>query len=151
MEREEGAYIIEGVIDVNVPAQLAYKQWREFEGFPRFMWGVESVQETGEGIHWVANVQGNRREWIAQIIEQIHNQHIAWYSNEWDFGTQVSFDQIESNRTRVTFRASGGHGARASGGHGAGGGWPQAFSWVLAASLESFKGHVESLGYELGA
>jgi len=143
MEREEGADIIEKVIDVNVPAQIAYKQWREFEGLPRFMWGVESVKETGEGIHWVANVQGNRREWIAQITEQIHNQYLAWYSDEWTFGVQVSFDQVEPNRTRVTFRASGGHGT--------GGGWPKAFSRVLAASLESFKGHVESLGYELGA
>jgi uncharacterized membrane protein len=32
-------------IDVAVPVSTAYNQWTQFEEFPRFMEGVQSVQQ----------------------------------------------------------------------------------------------------------
>jgi uncharacterized membrane protein len=31
--------------DVDVPVEVAYSQWTQFEEFPRFMQGVESVRQ----------------------------------------------------------------------------------------------------------
>ena len=36
---------IEKSIDINVPVRTAYNQWTQFEEFPRFMEGVESVKQ----------------------------------------------------------------------------------------------------------
>ena len=32
-------------VDVDVPVRVAYDQWTQFEEFPRFMEGDESVQQ----------------------------------------------------------------------------------------------------------
>ena len=46
---------IEKSIDVNVPVREAYNQWTQFETFPQFMDGVESVRQQGDtNLHWVA-------------------------------------------------------------------------------------------------
>ncbi len=41
---------IRETIDVNVPATTAYDQWTQFEQFPKFMEGVESVSYEAEGL-----------------------------------------------------------------------------------------------------
>ena len=62
---------IEKTIDVEVPVSTAYNQWTQFEEFPRFMEGVERVeQRDAEHLHWVADVAGQKKEWDATITEQ---------------------------------------------------------------------------------
>jgi uncharacterized membrane protein len=53
---------IEESIDVDVPVHTAYNQWTQFEEFPRFMDGVESVRQLDDAhVHWVAEIGGVRR------------------------------------------------------------------------------------------
>jgi uncharacterized membrane protein len=40
---------IEDSIEVHVPVQQAYNQWTQFEQFPKFMEGIQSVQRTEPG------------------------------------------------------------------------------------------------------
>ena len=50
---------IEKSIDVNVPARIAYDQWTQFEEFPSFMDGIESVTQVDDShLHWRANIGG---------------------------------------------------------------------------------------------
>jgi len=66
-------------IQVNVPVQTAYNQWTQFEAFPKFMEGVEQVQQLDDKrLRWRAKVGGKDVEWEAEIIEQIPDQRIAW-------------------------------------------------------------------------
>ena len=70
---------LEETIVVGVPRQAAYNQWTQFEEFPRFMEGVESVtQVDDEHVHWIAEVAGVQKEWDAQITRQIPDQEIDW-------------------------------------------------------------------------
>jgi uncharacterized membrane protein len=56
---------VEHSIEVEVPVRTAYDQWTQFEEFPRFMEGVESVTQRDDiHLHWVAKVAGVRREWM---------------------------------------------------------------------------------------
>ena len=49
-------------IDVNVPVRTAYNQWTQFEEFPRFMEGVESVRQLDDTrLHWGAEIDGVER------------------------------------------------------------------------------------------
>ena len=52
---------IEKSIDVAVPVRVAYDQWTQFEEFPRFMDGVESVEQIDDThLHCVATIGGVR-------------------------------------------------------------------------------------------
>jgi uncharacterized membrane protein len=94
---------IEESIDVNVPVSTAYNQWTQFEEFPKFMEGVESVKQIDDTrLHWVAEIGGKRHEWDAQITEQKPDQRIAWKAvdGHYNLGT-VMFEPIDSNSTRI--------------------------------------------------
>lgn len=94
---------LEKYVDINVPVRTAYNQWTQFEEFPRFMEGVESVKQLDDTrLHWVASVGGERKEWNARITDQIPDQRIAWRSEGGEFtaGT-VSFNPLGPAQTRV--------------------------------------------------
>src|SRR5512138_3763125 len=90
-------------IDVNVPVRTAYNQWTQFEDFPRFMDGVEQVQQLSDDrLHWVAKVGGQQKEWDARITEQTPDQRVAWRSEAGDANAGVvTFHRLADDRTRV--------------------------------------------------
>jgi hemerythrin superfamily protein len=70
---------VEKSVEVDVPVSTAYNQWTQFEEFPQFMGGVESVTQVDDtSLHWVAEIAGVRREWDAEILEQVPDQKVAW-------------------------------------------------------------------------
>lgn len=92
-------------IDVNVPVDVAYNQWTQFEELPEFMDGVEAVEQLDdEHLHWKIKVAGVRREFDATIQEQMPDDHIAWTSNDGNNAGLVSFESLDENRTRVNLR-----------------------------------------------
>lgn len=95
---------IEHSIDIGVPVREAYDQWTQFETFPQFMEGVESVKQTdATHLHWVATIAGKRQEWDAEITEQTPDQRIAWTSITGDANAgSVDFHRLGEESTRVT-------------------------------------------------
>ena len=90
-------------VTVDVPVNLAYNQWTQFEEFPRFMDGVVSVEQvTDSRLHWVAEVAGVRREWDAEILEQLPDRKVAWAATDGATNAgAVYFEPVEPGRTRV--------------------------------------------------
>ena len=94
---------IEKSIEVGVPVSVAYDQWTQFEEFPEFMTGIVEVKQIDDAhLHWVADVQGEREEWDAEIVEQEPDRVIAWRSTSGvaNHG-RVEFEPIDSG-TRVS-------------------------------------------------
>lgn len=94
---------VEKSIEVEVPVAAAYNQWTQFESFPQFMEGVESVEQRDDThLHWRAKVAGKQEEWDAEITEQTPDQRIAWRSTG---GAQnagvVTFHKLTDGRTKV--------------------------------------------------
>ena len=90
-------------IEVDVPVRAAYDQWTQFEEFPRFMEGVESVQQLDEKrLHWRAKVGPKVEEWDAEITEQVPDKIIAWRSTSGapNAGT-VRFFPLSESKTRI--------------------------------------------------
>ena len=96
----------ESTIVVDVPARVAYDQWTQFESFPLFMDGVQSVEQLDDRrLSWVATVGGRREAWTAEIVDQTPDRRIAWKSIEGAGNAgAVLFDPIGSDRVRVTLR-----------------------------------------------
>ena len=89
---------------VNVPVRRAYDQWTQFEEFPQFMKGVESVtQVEDDRLDWVAEIGGVRRQWEARILEQVPDRKVAWAATR---GTTnagaVTFEELDAGQTSVT-------------------------------------------------
>jgi uncharacterized membrane protein len=94
---------IEESVDVDVPIATAYGQWTQFEEFPKFMDGVESITQLDEThLHWVARIDGVRREWDAEITEQHPELRIAWKATSGASNAGVvTFHRIDDDKTRV--------------------------------------------------
>ncbi|CAO5183114.1 Coenzyme Q-binding protein COQ10 START domain-containing protein [Frankia sp. AiPs1] len=98
------ASTVQESIEVHVPIRTAYNQWTQFESFPHFMDGVESIaQIDNTHTHWKIKVAGQAREFDATITEQLPDERVAWKSTG---GAQhagvVTFHRLADDETRVT-------------------------------------------------
>jgi uncharacterized membrane protein len=91
-------------VDVNVPVRAAYNQWTQFESFPHFMDGVESITQIDDTRnHWVTKVGGVTREFDTEITEQNPDERIAWTTVGGDTKQAgvVTFHRLSDDQTRV--------------------------------------------------
>ncbi|MCW2647150.1 MAG: hypothetical protein QOF87_2536 [Pseudonocardiales bacterium] len=91
-------------VDVDVDISTAYNQWTQFESFPEFMNGVESIRQVDDTrTHWRTSIGGVEREFDTEITEQHPDERVAWKSTD---GTShagvVTFHRLGDNQTRVT-------------------------------------------------
>jgi uncharacterized membrane protein len=93
---------VEKTIEVHVPVAAAYDQWTQFEEFPRFMEGVVSVKQVDEKrLRWVAEIDGERQEWDAEIVTQDPDRVIEWRSTSGLANSgRVEFEPIDDG-TRI--------------------------------------------------
>ena len=95
---------IEQSIEVDVPVTVAYNQWTQFEDFPKFMSGVESITQVDDShLHWKVSIGGVEREFDAEITEQHADERVAWKSTD---GTThagvITFSRLADAETRIT-------------------------------------------------
>ena len=140
---------VEESIEVNVPVTTAYNQWTQFEEFPRFMDGVESVTQIDDThLRWVAEIGGKRHEWEAEITEQEPDRRVAWRALEGhNTSGTVRFEQLGDNQTRLNIvMEHEPEGLTESLGSALG-----VDSRRVKGDLERFKELIESRGVESGA
>ena len=136
-------------IDVAVPVSTAYNQWTQFESFPQFMGGVESITQTSDTrTHWVTSIGGVRREFDAEITEQHPDERVAWKSTDGEsHAGVVTFHRLDATTTRLMVQID----------------WhPETFTEKIGAvvnadsaqvkgDLKRFKQFIEKSGGETGA
>jgi uncharacterized membrane protein len=108
--REGGSSMstIEKQIEIDLPTTTVYNQWTQFEEFPKFMEGVQEVQQLQDDrLFWRAEVAGVEKEWYATIAKQIPDQIVSWRSEVGvDAGGMVTFRPLGGDRTEVTLSVS---------------------------------------------
>lgn len=95
---------IEETIDVDVPLQVAYDQWTQFEDFPMFMSGVDSITQLDDRrTHWKLSIGGVKREFDADVTVQKPDQGVSWRSTDGPAHSgSVRFVELAPTSTRVT-------------------------------------------------
>ena len=91
-------------VDVNVPVRTAYNQWTQFESFPQFMNGVESITQIDDTHnHWVTKVGGVTREFDTVITEQNPDERVAWTTvgGETKQAGVVTFHRLDEGTSKV--------------------------------------------------
>lgn len=136
-------------IDVDVPVSTAYNQWTQFESFPQFLSGVDEVKQVSDtDTHWKVSIAGVKREFDAEITEQIPDTRIAWTSTGGEsHAGVVTFHRLSADETRVSVRLD----------------WEpegvvehvgaalQIDDMQISRDLRKFKELIESNGFETGA
>src|SRR3712207_3402599 len=94
---------VEKTVTVDVPISTAYNQWTQFEEFPQFMGGVQTVEQLDDRrLRWVAEIAGVRREWYAEILEQRPDEKVAWAATEGATNAgAVYFTPLGTTQTQV--------------------------------------------------
>lgn len=140
---------VEKSIEVNVPVRTAYNQWTQFAEFPKFMEGIEQVQQLDDkNLHWRAKIGGKTEEWNAEINEQIPDKRIAWRSTSGATNAGVvTLHYIEPNKTRIMLQLDyEPQGAIEKAGDALG-----VLDRRVAGDLTRFKEFIENRGEESGA
>ncbi|MBA2474994.1 MAG: SRPBCC family protein [Actinobacteria bacterium] len=140
---------IEQSIEVEVPVRTAYNQWTQFEEFPQFMEGVESVKQLDDThVHWVAEIAGKRHEWDAEITEQNPDERVAWKATDGKMNAGVvTFHRLGESKTKLMVQMDyEPEGIVERVGH-----LIDADERRVKGDLERFKELVESRGTETGA
>ncbi|MFJ4171451.1 SRPBCC family protein [Paenarthrobacter sp. NPDC089714] len=136
-------------VEVDVPVSVAYNQWTQFESFPEFMNGVEAVQQIDEtALHFSTNIGGVKRDYNAQIIEQVPDSVVSWASVDGPRNAgSVTFEPLDAARTRVNVAIDWEpEGLAEKAGSALG-----ADSLRVGADLDKFKKFIEAQGHETGA
>ena len=95
---------VEESVEVDAPLSTVYNQWTQFREFPNFMEGVESIeQRTPTLTHWVTKVDGVRREFDAEVTEQIPDERVSWTTvgGEVYQAGVVTVHRLDDARTKV--------------------------------------------------
>ena len=95
---------IEQSVEVEAPLSAVYNQWTLFEEFPKFMEGIQSVQQLDDThVQWVAEIRGESREWTSEITEQQPDRRIAWKTIDGEVKNDgiVTFEQVGDGLTRI--------------------------------------------------
>ncbi|MEV0325207.1 SRPBCC family protein [Micromonospora echinospora] len=136
-------------VDVDVPIRTAYDQWTQFEEFPQFMEGVQEVRQLSDTMtHWTVEIGGVKREFDAQITEQLPDERVAWNSTGGtDHAGVVTFHRLDERHTRVTLQLEfEPHGLVEKAGDKLG-----IVDRRAKGDLERFKSFIERRGQETGA
>ena len=96
-------------VDAAVSVSTADNQWTQFEEFPRFMEGVQSVQQLDDTpVRWIAEIGGKHEEWQAEITEQHPDERVAWKAIDGRGNAGVvTFQRLSDEETRVRCRGTG--------------------------------------------
>ena len=148
-DRRDSMSTVEESIDVAVPVTTAYNQWTQFESFPHFMKGVESVTQLSDTeSRWVTKIGGVERTFDTKITEQHPDERVAWKSTDGKSQAGVvTFHRLSATETRVSVQLD----------------WdPETFAEKLGSvvgaddhrvkgDLKRFKEVIESQGSETGS
>ena len=131
---------VDDSIDVRVPVQQAYNQRTQFEEFPKFMDGIQSVQQLDDG----------HVKWTTEITEQRPDEKIAWKTIDGEVKNDgvVTFEQVGDDQTRINVEmdVEGESGMENVAGELLG-----VVKSQVRGDLERFKQLIESRGEETGA
>ncbi|MDM4761581.1 SRPBCC family protein [Galbitalea sp. SE-J8] len=135
-------------IDVDVPISVAYNQWTQFEEFPEFMNGVDSISQIDDThLHWNVSIGGAKREFDAEITEQHPDERIAWKSVDGEtHAGVVTFHRIADDSTRVSVEFDW----KPEGIVEKAGSILQVDDVQIAGDLKRFKDIIEAQGFETG-
>jgi hypothetical protein len=134
--------MVQQSIEVGAPLHTVYENLAAFENYPRFMTGVRRVTPVGPmRTHWVMDVDGERREFDAQITECSLDERVAWATTDGPrLAETLTLHKLGDSRTRVLAELEADAAFLMPGDQGG----AESLTRMLKDDLTTFKGLVET-------
>jgi uncharacterized membrane protein len=93
----------EKTVDVAAPVAAVYDQWCRFEEFPKFMRGVDAVEQLDDThTHWSISLDGLVREFDAETTARVPGERVAWRSTSGpEHSGEIVLEVLDGGHTRV--------------------------------------------------
>jgi hypothetical protein len=134
--------MVQQAVEIGAPLHAVYEQLATFENYPQFMTGVQRVTQVGnDQTHWIMEVEGQRREFDAQITERSLDERVSWATTEGPLLAEtITLRPMGETRTQIVAQLEADVAfLLPSDRHG-----QQTLSRRLKADLDAFKGLIEA-------
>jgi uncharacterized membrane protein len=100
-----GMGFVDESIVVRADAHDAYSLWLDYEGYPRFMVGVEAVEVRGYcHLSWRARVCGELLEWETDVVARVEDTRLRWRATDGRETGDVDFHKLDVGETLVHYQ-----------------------------------------------
>jgi uncharacterized membrane protein len=96
---------VDDSVIVRVDVQDVYSLWLDYEGYPRFMKGMDEVAVVGYGrLRWKGHVCGAVLDWEAEVVAHVQDTRVQWRASDGRETGEVSFAKLDAGETRVHYQ-----------------------------------------------
>ena len=96
---------VDDSIVVGADVHDAYTLWLDYEGYPRFMAGIEAVEVVGYGrLRWRGRACGRVLEWETDVVAHIEDTRLRWRATDGRETGDVDFQKLDAGETLVHYQ-----------------------------------------------
>lgn len=96
---------VDDSVIVHADIQDAYSLWLDYEGYPRFMKGMDEVAVVGYcRLRWTGRVCGAVLDWEADVVAHVQDTRVRWQASDGRETGEVSFAKLDAGETRVHYQ-----------------------------------------------
>ena len=96
---------VDDSIVVRADVQDVYSLWLDYEGYPRFMSGMDEVVVVGYcRLRWRGRVCGEILEWETDVVDHVEDTRVRWRATDGRETGDVDFQKLDADETLVHYQ-----------------------------------------------
>jgi len=96
---------VDECIVVAADVQAVYSFWLDYEGYPRFMRGIDDVSVTGYcHLCWTGRVCGRTEQWETDVVARVEDTRVRWHACDGRETGEVTFEKLDAGSTNVHYQ-----------------------------------------------
>lgn len=97
-------FVDESIV-VGADVRDAYSLWLDYEGYPRFMAGIEAVHVVGYCLlRWRGRACGELLEWETDVVDRVEDTRLRWRATDGRETGDVDFQKLDEGETLVHYQ-----------------------------------------------
>ena len=96
---------VDDSVVVHADVQDAYSLWLDYEGYPRFMGGMDQVAVVGYcRLRWTGRVCGAVLDWETDVVAHVEDTRLRWQAADGRETGEITFEKLVAGDTRVHYQ-----------------------------------------------
>jgi uncharacterized membrane protein len=96
---------VDDSVVVRADVQDVYSLWLDYEGYPRFMSGMDQVAVVGYGrLRWTGRVCGAVLEWETEVVTHVEDTRVRWQAEDGRETGEITFEKLDAGDARVHYQ-----------------------------------------------
>ncbi len=96
---------VDDSVVVHAGVQDVYALWLDYEGYPRFMGGIDQVAVVGYcRLRWTGRVCGAVLDWETDVVAHVEDTRLRWQAADGREVGEITFEKLVAGDTRVHYQ-----------------------------------------------